>query len=280
MLRFNLIAMVRRARPVLARLGRRLKLREITPTGVLTGDLERVYGVIIRSWWSGVTGQLLTAYRTALEQSAPRPGLIMDEETGAPGLLQQVLDELRLVNDRLVIALTTDLNEWAIKLERWHRAKWSASMTPSGVNLQTMLTAEDVGDTVAAALRQNVSLVRNVSDQTRRRIEQIVFDGFTRRAPAQEIARSLVDAVGLERKRALRIASDQTLKLSSQLDTERMKQAGITKFMWRHSGKLHFRPHHKARDGQVFALDGEIDPDDMPGIPIFCGCKKQAVLDL
>jgi uncharacterized protein with gpF-like domain len=78
----------------------------------------------------------------------------------------------------------------------------------------------------------------------------------------------------------LLIASDQTLKLSSQLDTERFRQAGIVKFMWQHSGKPHYRPWHLARDGQVYALEGEIPPGDMPGIPVYCGCKKRAVLDL
>jgi SPP1 gp7 family putative phage head morphogenesis protein len=56
-----------------------------------------------------------------------------------------------------------------------------------------------------------------------------------------------------------------------------MKQAGLDEYQWQHSGKLHYRPHHRARDGKIFKW-GEIDPLDMPGIPPFCGCKKRAVI--
>jgi uncharacterized protein with gpF-like domain len=59
-----------------------------------------------------------------------------------------------------------------------------------------------------------------------------------------------------------------------------MQQAGIDEFEWVHSGKVHFRPWHRARNGKRFKLEGEIPPDDMPGIPIFCGCRKRAVLPL
>lgn len=280
MLRFNLTALVRRARPALARLHRRLFLREIAPTGVMVGNLEAHYARMVRFWWAGARDRVLPAYRLALEQSDPRMDAIMDADSGAVRRLRAVMEELRLEAERLVVQLSASIGEWQFRAELWHRMRWGAALQPHGVNLQTMLAASDVADTLDALLQQNVGLVRNVSDMTRRRIEQVVFSGFTRRAPAREIAREISEAVGIERKRALRIASDQTVKLSAQLDTERMAQAGIVKFEWSHSGKVHFRPHHRARDGQVFALVGEIDPDDMPGVPPFCGCRKRAVLDL
>lgn len=280
MLRFSLLSMIRRARPGLTRIGRRIKLRVITPTNVLTGDLGRIYTRVSGFWWEGARDRLLPAYGAALNIAAPRTTttLTMDETTPGPGVLQEVMEALRLEADRLVVDLTADLREWAVRVERWHRKQWTASLQPNGVSLNTVLSSGDVGDTVETFLQQNVSLVRNVSDATRRRIEQIVFNGFTQRSPAREIARELVDAIGLERQRALRIASDQTVKLASQLDTERMVQAGIEQWEWVHSGKLHFRPQHKARNGNIYTWDNA--PEDLPGMLPYCGCKKRAVLDL
>jgi SPP1 gp7 family putative phage head morphogenesis protein len=243
----------------------------------LAGNLERIYMRVVRRWWEGSRDQLLPAYRSALERETARAqsGVIMDDE-GLAGVITALSQE----TDRLVLELTPDLREWVLQVERWQRGRWTSSMTPSGVDLKTLLGPEDVQTTMEAVVQQNVSLVRNVSESARRRIEQIVFQGFQQRLAARDIARQLSEAVGLERRRALNIAADQTAKLSAQLDTERMKQAGIDQFEWVHSGKIHFRPHHKARNGQTFQLEGDIPPNDMPGIPPYCGCRKRAVLTL
>jgi SPP1 gp7 family putative phage head morphogenesis protein len=278
MLQFNMRSLIRRTRPRLAVMRRALVLRPIIPTAVLMGNLERLYMRVVRRWWEGSRDQLLPAYRSAIEREAARArqsGVVMDDE-GLAGVINALSQEV----DRLVLELTPDLREWVVVVERWHRSRWAASLVPSGVDLKTLIGPEDVRTTMETVVQQNVSLVRNVSDTTRRRIEQIVFQGFQQRLPARTIAKQLSEAVGIERRRAMLIATDQTQKLSAQLDTERMQQAGLDEFEWQHSGKVHARPHHKARDGKRFKLVGEIPPDDMPGIPPWCGCHKRAVLTL
>lgn len=279
MLRYNLLAMVRRARPALARIGRRVKLREITPTSIQQANLERIYGRVIRRWWEGARDRVLPAYRLTLERLPAADGPTMDASLNAGfEFLELALQGLGEENDKLVIELTTLLADWGLKMESAHRAKWLSSITPSGVGLHTVLNPDDVLDTVDAALQQNISLVRSVSQGIRRRLEQIIWEAITKRSRPQEVARQVSEAVGIERRRALRIVTDQTLKLSSQLDTARMLQAGITHWEWVHSGKVHFRPVHKQRDGHIYTWDNA--PADLPGMLPYCGCKKRAVLDL
>jgi hypothetical protein len=100
------------------------------------------------------------------------------------------------------------------------------------VDLNTILTAGDVEDTLGASLNWNVSLVRDVSDEIRRRISNAVFAGFQRRAPAREIAKEITEATGMARARARRIAADQTVKLGARLNQARQEQAGLTSFKW------------------------------------------------
>lgn len=278
MLRFNLRSIVRRTKPRLSRVNKAVVLRENSPPSVLTVNLGRIYLRIIRRWWEGARDHLLPAYRAALEREAAiarRPGLVMDDE-GLAGVIAALGQEA----DRLVLELTPELRDWALVLESWQRERWAASLVPSGVDLKTLIGPEDVATTMETVVQQNVSLVRNMSDTLRRRIEQVVFQGFQQRLPARTIARQLSEATGIERKRALLIAADQTQKLSAQLDTERMKQAGLDEFEWVHSGKLHFRPWHRERHGKRFKLEGDIKPEDMPGVPPYCGCHKRAVLTL
>lgn len=88
------------------------------------------------------------------------------------------------------------------------------------------------------------------------------------------------------------MAADQNVKLSSALNEERRRQAGITSWSWVHSGKVHFREEHKARDGLLYSEDpGKVGdkyqgkrirkpPADKPGELPWCGCTSRAVLIL
>lgn len=276
MLRFNLKALVRRARPATRRL---FLLPAITPTDTLQAQLERTHQRVVRAWWVGCRDLVMPAYRFALEQAAAQarsPAVVMDDANQLGGTANSLAEQL----DRLVLELQADFRTWAMTMERWHRSKWVAGLTPTGVNLGTLLGPEDVQQTLETTIQNNVSLVRSISSEARTRIEGIVFRGFTNRTPAAEIAREISEAVGMSRTRARGIAIDQTTKLSAQLDTERFLQAGLDEFEWLHSGKLHFRPWHRQRNGKRFKLHGEIAADDMPGVPPYCGCKKRAVLSL
>ena len=254
-----------------------LRFRDIVPPATSMASLERLYARVVRRWWSGARDQVLPAYAAALDRQLAfeRQGTIMDDE-GLAGVLGQLGDEV----NRLVLEITPELRAFVVQYETLHRQRWVASMTPSGVNMQTLIGPDDVRQTMETVVQQNVSLVRNLSEDMRRRIEQVVFQGFQQRLPATTIARQISDAVGIGRRRATLIATDQTQKLSAQLDTERFRQAEIDEFEWVHSGKVHFRPWHRDRDGQVFKLEGDIKPDDMPGVPVGCGCRKRAVLRL
>jgi SPP1 gp7 family putative phage head morphogenesis protein len=177
-----------------------------------------------------------------------------------------------------VLELTPDLRGWAFREEEWHRGKWKRSVLDAvSVSLETMLGPEEIRETLEAFVKRNVGLVRNVSDEARGRIADSVFRGFQRRAPAVEVAKEIREAVAMARARSIRIASDQTVKIASALTAERRRQAGLDTWAWRHSGKLHFRPEHKARDGKRYT--DATAPEDLPGELPYCGCVEQAVLE-
>lgn len=263
--RFNLAAMVRR----LKRPRRKaIPIREIAPPGTLATNLYRAAYLPVIEAWSGALDRLMATYERTLAQMT----------TDSPADMDADLTGLGRELDRLVLTLTPRLRDWAIRLERWHRGKWrGAVLAASGVDLETLIGPAEAAETVEALIARNVGLVRNISDEARGRISDAIFRGLTNRTPAREVARQLREAVGMARARALRVASDQLTKATSALDTERMREAGIDAWLWRHSGKLHPRPEHKARDGKRFTWNDP--PADMPGELPYCGCRKQAVLE-
>jgi len=94
----------------------------------------------------------------------------------------------------------------------------------------------------------------------------------------------------LGRARPVRIASDQLSKLAGSLADERRREAGLTIWEWKHSGKLRPRQNHKERDGDYYSDDpadiGKVvegktvgaPPADRPAQLPACGCRSQGIL--
>lgn len=280
MLRFNLSSLIKRLRPGTRR--KRIMLPDIRAPQVKADALNALLQRPVAAWFAACRDRLLPLYRRGLELAAQREAstLTLDDLPDDIVALRAEADAVALSIDNLIDQLLPELRMWAAAYEQMHRGRWGSALQPSGVQLQTLLNAVDVADTVEASLQANVALIRSLDSEAQTRVEGIIFRGFTNRTPVNQIAKELSEAVGLSRARARRIAAHQTQMLSSQLDTARMQQAGIDQFEWVHSGKVHFRPWHRARHGQTFRLEGDIAKDDMPGIPPFCGCRKRAVVTL
>lgn len=249
---------------------RPIVLRPIQTTKAQEDTLAAIYRRAVEAWDMG-RERIVSAYERTFAE--------MQLDTADD--IRKAIEDIANAIHRLILTLTPDLRDWAVNIERVHRGKWVRSiLSAADVDLSTVLTAGDVNDTLQAQIEWNVALIRDVSNETRRRIENAVFAGLQARKPANEVAKEIVEATGMARTRARRIAGDQTVKLGERLNRARQEQAGITKFKWRHSGKLHPRNWHLARNNRTFPWEGSgIPADDMPGVPPFCGCTAQGIVE-
>lgn len=262
--RYDLAAMAKRKTSI-----RRssIVIRDIIPPSVFATDLYRaVYKPVVDAWISALP-RIEDAYaRTIGELTTDSPADVKAEIDNAAGGV-----------NRLILAVTPSLRDWALRTETWFRGKWrGAVLSATGVDLQTMLGPEDVRASLETSIQWNTALVQDVSDQVRQRIGSAVFDGLTNRTPAREVAKTIREKTGLGRDRSVRIASDQLTKLTSALADERRREAGIDTWKWRSSHKLHYRPEHAARDGKEYT--DATAPQDLPGRLPYCGCRSQAVV--
>ncbi len=275
-----LAEMAKRARPT--------RKRAITfqtvalPAMQATNLYREAYAPIIAVWRNALPGIEAEYART-----------LAALQTDSAATLEAEIDRTGLQAGAVVLAMRARIEAWARLAEAWHRARWRrAVLSATGVDLTTLIGPEDMRETLGALIARNVGLVSSVSDQTRQRIADAVFRGLQARTPSRELARELAGAVDMGRKRALRIAADQNAKLSSALNEERRRQAGVDSFRWVHSRKKHPRPEHEARDGKLYSentarvgqeYEGQIVrkvPEDRPGELPFCGCTTKAVLIL
>lgn len=277
---YNLTAMVRRQKPGMRR--KAIIIRDIVPPGVLATDLSQIYAQALDIWTAAIP-RIVDEYARTLSAITRDTAEDISNEIG--------LAEAQF--NRLMLVLTPELRRWTVRVERWQRGKWAdAVKAATDVAIDMLIGPDDVRETVGATIERNVALVKDVSAQARSRISDSVFRGLNERKPADAVAKEIRDAVDMGRARARRIASDQLSKLSGALADERRREAGLDIWKWRHSGKLHPRQYHKARDGNLYSevaaqvgreVEGktvlEAPPaDDLPSRPPFCGCRSAAVL--
>src|SRR5699024_9534392 len=85
--------------------------------------------------------------------------------------------------------------------------------------------------------------------------------------------------------RAKLIAQDQTNKITSRMNFERMRSVGVKEFMWIHSSaSANPRPKHVRADGNVYPIDDPPNVGDhgqpvIPGEEINCRCRMKPVVD-
>lgn len=282
-MRFSLATLTRRANPGIRR--KSIVIRDIPPPATLATDLYRGSYLPAINLWQRAIPDILDEYERTLSAMA----------TDAPSDLQARLDAASSDLERLYILIDASLRDWLVQTERWQRGKWVASvLAGTGVDISTIIGPEDVRETLQSYLAWNADLVRDVSAQIRKRISDAVFSGLQNRTQVREVAKQIDEATALGRDRSKRIAQDQLSKVSAALADERRREAGISIWKWRHSGKLHPRMQHRERDGLLFgdaAADagGQVDgqavlpppaSDDLPGRPPYCGCRAQGVMVL
>ncbi|MFC0305183.1 phage minor head protein [Rhizorhabdus histidinilytica] len=283
---YSLAALVRHKRNPRRK---QIVIRDIRPPQMLASDLYRSSYARVCAAWEAAIPRIMAEYERSVpvRDASANPGkniqILSDSASDLGDLFRILGDELT----RLILDIIPELRDWTFRTDRWHRDQWrGAVLSATGVDIETILYASGTPTTVGETLAWNTALIKDVSDQTRQRISSAVFAGLQARKPAREVAAQIRDAVGMSRRRSQLIASDQLAKLASGLDSERMHDAGISQFKYRHSGKLHARKWHRARDGKLYELEtgeqvegpDDIARDDMPGVPPYCGCRKQAVL--
>jgi len=262
---------------------RDITLRPIIPTQAAETDLAAIYAPAWQIWADNID-RILAGYDPQPLPTADT--LTIDTVDQVQAAISSVAQEFLTI---LTARIAPGLRQWAVRSERVHRSKWSAAIKAGvGVDLDLILSAQPVEETLGTWLARNVALVQNVSDQAQGRIADAVFRGYEQRTPVREVAKEIREATGMGRTRAIGIASDQNSKLSSQLDRERRAEASLPKYKYRHSGKAHPRSWHKARDGFIYDnITGKSDnggptipADDRAGMAPWCGCREQAYIAL
>lgn len=233
-------------------------------------ELRDIYMWVVREWWSFC--------RDVLAEQYVRPPPLTRDTDGQQ--LQWLIDQMDAwINSRIVYQTDT-LRRWVTRLDSWHTTRYIRSVrSATGVRVDGFFRIEDVRVPLEERISQNVSLIRGLSDDTRRRVEAVVFESFALRRTKREFTRQLALAMGVSQRQASGIARDQAEKIQSFLTEFRQQQLGFDEYIWRTMRDDRVRVSHRAREGVRFRWSRP-PVDGHPGHPVNCRCLAEAYMRL
>lgn len=154
-----------------------------------------------------------------------------------------------------------------------------------GLSLGTSVMSGRAKEAMQAGIKNNVALIKSIPSEYLEHIEGIVYRAMQAGAGQADIVPQIEKLGHSTRKRAELIARDQTSKATTSLNVARMRDLGITKFEWVHSGGgKEPRELHLELDGQVFDIDNPPVIDKrtqergFPAQLINCRCRMAPVI--
>ncbi|MCM0627406.1 minor capsid protein [Lysinibacillus sp. OL1_EC] len=131
-------------------------------------------------------------------------------------------------------------------------------------------------------IQVNVTYIKNIEDDYRSEVENVVRDGVREGQSIKQIRESILQRVDVAESRAQFLAVDQAGSILGQMTAERHQSIGIEKFEWYDSADERVRKSHKDLNGKIFSYD---DPPTvngrvvLPGEDYRCRCVAIPVFD-
>lgn len=133
-----------------------------------------------------------------------------------------------------------------------------------GFNLKFSYMSRKERQAFQGIIHGNVNLIKSIASESLTQVEGIVLRSIENGNDLSEMVDNLKSQFGVEERRAVTIARDQTAKATEILSRERLKSYGITKAIWMHTsaGKTYRETHLNDLDGKEYDLnEGIYDPD-------------------
>lgn len=125
---------------------------------------------------------------------------------------------------------------------------------------------------------ENTSLITRIPADQVANMEDIIRRAVINGSSSKTLKEDILAQFDMAEKRARLIAEDQIGKANAALTRQRLKDAGIERYVWRGVMDSRERPAHKAREGKDYPVGYEHD-DGQIGTAIRCRCWPDPVFD-
>lgn len=160
-----------------------------------------------------------------------------------------------------------------------------------GMTIKTDTLSQRTKDIIFASTDESSSLIKSLSENYTASAKEAISRSIASNTSSlaqlrEEIHASLQDKYKVQRNKAKNVALDQTRKAYSNIGASKMQDAGLDKYIWRHSsGSQNPRSYHRDElAGQTFSLSDppvinkKTGAKGKPGDEINCKCYMDPVI--
>lgn len=146
--------------------------------------------------------------------------------------------------------------------------------------------SKPVQDAINEQIGYNAYYIKRIPVEFLDKVRQSVEDSVTKGNGLEDLEKVMLERYGEAKRHAKNVALDQTRKAYMAINTERMRDVGVTKFEWIHTGGSQDpRQYHKTTlNGNVYDLndppiiDQRTGERGLPGLLPFCRCTMRPVV--
>jgi SPP1 gp7 family putative phage head morphogenesis protein len=245
----------------------------------------------VEDWYARKLARLSDAMRETVQREIRR---LFRVEDGPAGYSEDAsfASQARITMNRLRVLFTRMFARKADKLAdgmiaRATRAnaagvRESLKELSGGLTIKTDFISGRLEETLKAAVTENVGLIRSIPREYLDKAEGAVMRSVTTGNGYADLVPELRRLGDLTVTRARFIARDQCNKANAALTRGRLRDAGIKRFQWVHTGRSREpRPLHEQLNGQVFSFDDppvidvKTGKKGFPGDMINCKCRMR-----
>jgi uncharacterized protein with gpF-like domain len=189
---------------------------------------------------------------------------------------------------RFPIAMTQRLaTNFYRRVEKYNKSKMNSSFNALGIDLEAALKRENLTDFANIAIKNQVDLIKSISDEYFDKVEKITLNGMMNGTEWSELGKQIQKATGATAKRAKTIARSQLSMINGNLTKKRATEAGYTKARWlktkpRATANYKPRESHNQANGKIFDLSKGLLIDGKytyPSEDYNCTCLYEIVVD-
>ena len=206
-----------------------------------SGDLLRLVSEMVKDYWS-----LVGIYRN-------KRGQVVQDETWAITDLDDRLAKLdRKWQERFKEYAKNNSPKMIQKVLKQSDIQLKETLKDWFAEKRFMLFDKEIPialrQVLRASIEENVMYISDLPVKYSGRVRGAVYRAVTGGGTLKDLQVSLRKYAGMSARHAKLVATDQINKAFVNISAQRMKQAGITKYMWVHTnaGKTH-RPYHKRK---------------------------------
>lgn len=261
----------------------------LIPSAAIAQDFERTILTLIRKMCQETKRELTAMFE--------HPGYALDDK-GGPIEEGNPASRARIILNGLMNKYDPLFRKWAKKAARrmvdrnlthsTGQLKKSLKEMGKAMTVRPDFMSDRLREITVASANEAAELIRLIPQKYLGEVAGATMRSITSGNGMEDLIPFLNEKYGQNIRHARNVAHDQTRKTFTAITTERVKAAGITEFVWKHShGGRHPRKLHQELDGKTFRYDDPPYIGDMYGKKVFglpndlpnCHCFARPVLN-